>query len=459
MAKVLKYIILVVLFVTLFSTFEFNSGTHYNEVSSPIEFADASNRDSVVGMGAFGVLHPKFPISQMIKILKRVKHKNVAISFPYGTFGSSPINYNRIAQEMKTQGKQLHTVIYGICGPCRKPRRSGQLEIFYPKLTIKQLNSALVRSEAVREDYRNLISKIKTDFIDPYPDQTFDFFPELEDSLTDTTAGILYNIASEVFAENPNVRIVQNPLVGVRRFNLAIEYHNTSPITPLSLRQLDSINFDGDPFNFKKEKKSEAVSFDSIKKLVALSHNRRVDIYLWRGEWQGIPNSAKVVNSGRDRPYKIINDSEIVELLNVRSRTRVPLKASPVILPNPSTFNCKIVNRDYPFLYKPESDHSGPPREDRPMSIFPKRKPSGSLVPILNALGEEIGFMKEFPGDESLYGRRFYVGTGSGQSPRALAEKAIKTSGISGDIYLKVGKGICVGPISATVRVDARTPR
>jgi len=423
-----------------------------------IAFADARNRQPVVGIAAFGILHPKFPINQLIKILKNVKRDTIGLSFPYGTFGSSPKNYNRVVSELKKSNKKVHTVLYGICGPCRIPRRDGRLEIFYPKTNIKTLNREIVASDKVKADYVRLITKIKTDFIDPYPDQTFDFVPELEDNLTPQSFGVLYNLSNEVFANNPNVRIIHNPLNHLRRSDLPIEIHSAAEVSPLSLRQGDVINFDGDPFLFKGEKAREReVSFDSIRRLIRSSNSRRVDIYIWRGEWQGLPNTRRKVILTRDnRNYRIIFDSQITELLTIRSR-RVAATTLPITLPNPSSFGCKIVNQDYKFLFKEESDDSGPPREGKAAAIFPDKKPSDSLLDLLNARGTLIGQMRKFNGDESKYGRRFYIGTGSNIKPGELAKKALQTSLLSEDIYIKVGKGLCVGPIPSTVRVDNRS--
>lgn len=111
------------------------------------------------------------------------------------------------------------------------------------------------------------------------------------------------------------------------------------------------------------------------------------------------------------------------------------------------------------WLYKPLSEDSGPPREGKPLILFPSGKPGKNTLRVFAANGTEICFFRRWP-EDTLYGERYYSGTGCNKDSKKLASLAraatAKTGKKSSFIYIEAAKKSCAGPINPSARVDKR---
>ncbi len=105
------------------------------------------------------------------------------------------------------------------------------------------------------------------------------------------------------------------------------------------------------------------------------------------------------------------------------------------------------------FLWKPASDHSGAPREGRPMIAWEASPPSGmSCLRIYSSNGGEVSRFGRYA-TGGHYGARWYSGWGCGDHKYAshIAQAATNSAG-NRNVYVQAGGGKCIGPINPTSR-------
>lgn len=239
------------------------------------------------GIASLAMLHQNFPNQDLFNIL--MNSPNPTYSLLYGTFGKDPINFLNLQSKFLDSGKNPRVLIYGLCGPCRKPRRDGRLEIFYPNLDIKSLNSQLLTNEKIREDYKKLVETIRDNFVNAFPETEFIFVPELEDNQTDASFSVLYNTSLEVFNGYSNVQFMRNSNSSFGFATLRKEIHTTDKNSVDSLQPGDGISFDGSYFTFPEERDiAGRPNFNDIKELITKAEAKGVNVYLWRPEMQGL---------------------------------------------------------------------------------------------------------------------------------------------------------------------------
>ena len=109
------------------------------------------------------------------------------------------------------------------------------------------------------------------------------------------------------------------------------------------------------------------------------------------------------------------------------------------------------------MLWKPESDHSGPPRVGRPLVIFSRNKPGSDCLKVFAENGEQVSQVGKYP-EENLYGARYYTGYGCGDLKygRDIEDAALAAAGTI-NTYLEGRDGVCFGPFEATNRTGQRS--
>lgn len=108
------------------------------------------------------------------------------------------------------------------------------------------------------------------------------------------------------------------------------------------------------------------------------------------------------------------------------------------------------------FLWKPSSDHSGAPREGKPMVAWQASPPTGmSCIRIYASNGAEVSKFGIYTSG-GHYGARWYSGWGCGDHKHgsAIAQAAQNTSG-NRNVYVQSSGGRCIGPINPTGRNGA----
>lgn len=267
-------------------------------IMQPISFALAQADKlpkSRVGFAYLPLLHPKFPVSDAADVLKNSRDKLFSVA--YGPFGRSPKNFNKLMKAVP----DAKVMIYGLCGPCRIPRRDGKLEQFRRDLTIPALNRLLVTNKNLQLALKSYYTGIKVKFIDPYPNTQFEFVPELESNLSVKAESVAINIFYEVFAENDNVKLRLNPLNPRRTGKIPTEVHNIAPKYMAFVKAGDSISLDG-----------IYPSKEAIRKAILDVKNRHIDFYIWKPEWQGIDPKSSTNPPPDRRTYKILNKPALI---------------------------------------------------------------------------------------------------------------------------------------------------
>jgi len=250
---------------------------------------------SRVGFAYLPLLHPNFPVSDAIEVLKNSRDKLFSVA--YGPFGRSAKNFHKVMKEVPNSS----VMIYGLCGPCRVPRRDGKMEQFRRDLSIPDLNRQLVTNKNVQLALKAYYTKIKINFIDPYPNTQFEFVPELESNLSVKAESVAINIYYEVFAGSDNVSLRLNPLKQRRLGKIPTEVHNITPTYLNFIKPGDSVSLDG-----------IYPSKDLIKKTILALKPRHIDFYIWKPEWQGI-DPKRTTNPPPDRrTYVILNKPALI---------------------------------------------------------------------------------------------------------------------------------------------------
>ena len=265
-----------------------------------------------IGLGIFGLLNPKFPVNDAIELLS-VKERPM-FSFLYGTFGENPQNFVTLVDALQEKNLSPYVGLYAICGPCREPRRDGSLLKFERGVDIPTLNERLVNDPATQERYRNYLLDIKNNIVNLYPELSWDIYPELESNMDLPALSTTFNIATEVFSDIPNVRIVINHLENQRLENQPLEIH-TDWIGNLSLIGKDDIiSLDGSCFDYPNEH-TNCIDYDEVKQLIIEAKNKGVLFYIWRPEWQGLQKEGSLSLPVDERTYVFPNKEYLKELL------------------------------------------------------------------------------------------------------------------------------------------------
>ncbi len=106
------------------------------------------------------------------------------------------------------------------------------------------------------------------------------------------------------------------------------------------------------------------------------------------------------------------------------------------------------------FLWKPASDHSGFPREGKPMIAWQSGgQPSGkTCLRVLNQNGQVVTQFGRYA-TGGHYGARWYSGWGCGEGKHGsvIASQAQSSSG-NRSVYVESTNGRCIGPINPTAR-------
>jgi hypothetical protein len=312
-------------------------------------------KEPTVGLAIFALNNPNFPVDEAIELLKSTKPGHRAtFSVLNRTFGENLDNYNKLLAELDYL--KPHVQIHATCGPCRKPRADGSIVRFAPQYDINQLNNVLSRQEqSVVAEFIKVLEDIKNNYILPHPSLTFTVTPELESNYTRNVAGIMINLALQVFAENGNVEVNFNHLDNAMRFDgIPYEIHHTLAHSTVSLDSGDLLNFDGSLFLYPSEsspqgfwKSNNIASWNEIQQTVALSIKRGAIVHLWRPEWQGL-HQPPPRKSPDQREYTFWNKHEEIKLLLNIEADSVPLSEQNLI----------VSRNDGPgsFLWKPVSE-------------------------------------------------------------------------------------------------------
>ena len=412
-----------------------------------------------VGLDIFALNHRKFPVQDAIDLLKTADQP--AFGILYGMFGNDPTNYYQVVGALQDAGKNPIVKIHALCGPCRKPRRDGRFETFFPELTIRELNDALKYDRrGVREAYRNLLIDIKNNFVLPFPTAEFDIVPELESNLDNDALAVSIAIISEVFSGLDNVSLLLNPLRPTRYLDYRFELHSTD-INQLPLLIFgDTLSFDGAPFRLD-DSSGSGPSFEGTKVLIREALNKGVTVYLWREEWQGL-GRYNVISGVMpdDREYTFLNKNRVAELIALANSepNDVPYPEQPrepEDLPQPS---CSAFPANY--IYKTiGSTHFTDVRRNT-IGLIVRRGAAGRFpdcVVAKDLRGNELARLGAFypAGDE--WAARYYAGIGCGVGTPlngvAVGKQAEQNTG-STSIILDFGDR-CIGPIDATKCINS----
>jgi len=180
---------------------------------------------------------------------------------------------------------------------------------FCKKLKVDEFNRALIEKRSVRFKYRRWATKIKKQFIDPYPGIKFTIVPELEDNLTDKTFKILLRELKIVFRKNKKQVGFARNINGIGRYkDYPMEVHHTNKNILKIIGPGDIVSFDGSEFMFPEEGvKNNVPTFNDIKELLRKASKKRVHVYVWRYEFQGLDKNNPQPPNKRQYRFKYIN--------------------------------------------------------------------------------------------------------------------------------------------------------
>jgi len=298
--KKISLVAVVVAFAVAFTISCGGGGGDNNSTDNGVELLKPT-----VGLSLFGLTNEGFPVNEAIDILRSTRQGHRAtFTFPYRVFGQHDENFYRLVEGI--YDLKPHIQIYAICGPCRRPRHSGEYVKFYPQYDIDQLNYYMVHDRSVKESLRNVYTDILNNYVLAYPELTFTIVPELESNMTGEAEAVSVNTAIEVFGHVPNVDINVNRLDNTLHGIINSEVHTTNISTANSCRSGDVINFDGSTMRYADEDyypydydSHGNTSWWEIQTLIrnAIAHDNLV--YIWRAEWQGL---HQVDDQGRRLP-------------------------------------------------------------------------------------------------------------------------------------------------------------
>lgn len=272
---------------------------------------------SKVGLSAFGLCSPNFPVQRVVDIFKDVPEQRPAYAFVYKAFGNNLNNYTTLQESF---GGQTDVQIYVLCGPCR---RMAKLEWFYPQYDVSRFTQEMKTSKYVEASYTKEMTNILNNYIVPYPDTSFTIIPELESNLDVIATKKILELTKNVLKGYDNVKVAINPLGNSRIVLSALEIHTIYTAATTHLKSGDIVNFDGSTFLYPNEANNtgfKAISFDDTKSIIRSNINRNVFTFLWRPDWQGISNSAPVGTDANQRNYiyKPEHDVFLTELLRIQ---------------------------------------------------------------------------------------------------------------------------------------------
>jgi hypothetical protein len=282
------------------------------------------------GLGIFALLHEDFPVEDAYEVLK--ESDRPAFSFLYGkyAFGDDPTNYYKLMSMFLEDGIRPHVAIYTLCGACRPPRIRGMnLASFQRRMSIPRLQRAFLTNRRVRRAYRNWVDNIKETFVDPYPEATYTIIMELEDNDGSRwdVVGRKVKVLRQSFRGYRNVTLARNA-VGALPYGygrLRREIHSTQLSSLRLLNRGDIISFDGAYFNFPGEDvrrnpgfrrnhhQGRVPNFPEILQLVRQARRQRIDVYVWRFEFQGLDTDVRL--HPRRRTYRILGKNHLKRLM------------------------------------------------------------------------------------------------------------------------------------------------
>lgn len=261
--------------------------------------------DANLGMAILAALNPRFPVAQVVRVLAASPRPTFSF-LAGGTFGKQWYNIDRILEGLEKRGKLPKRVsVYLDCGPCRRPRRSGNLMHLQPRLTIHQLNAALEQKGS--RLYKRIVMAWHLQTLRvirqaiKYPEIEWRIYPALEDDLTHANFRILANEVDRLMRQTNVTYSIGRNRNGTPDGHWPKELHYWPARESLSLLEKgDAVSGDGvfrDP------------SVQEVRSVIA----RGADVYLWRPEWQGYVPGREIL--ARDRVYKIIDQEKIRDLL------------------------------------------------------------------------------------------------------------------------------------------------
>lgn len=325
-------------FNTLDRSFSFFSNEEALEEPSPVvsptpPVLSRGYKKGRRGLAILALLNKNFPVADAYDVLK--ESDRPAFSFLYGkyAFGADPRNYYDLMSRFIEDGKRVHVEIYTLCGACRPPRISGMnLASFARKKSVNSLEKAFLNNKKFSRKYRNWVNNIKETFVDPYPEMSFTITISLEDNYEDRwkVVGKQVKQLRKVFKGYKNVQLARNPVGSIPYGfgNLKREIHTVSERDLNLLNRGDIISFDGDYFNYPGEDVRNSPgyrrnnrlgkpvpSFDQIKSLVRAARKKKIDIYVWRFEFQGLDTDKRI--HPRKRSYRIVGKKYLKQLMRL----------------------------------------------------------------------------------------------------------------------------------------------
>lgn len=284
------------------------------------------------GLAILALLNKNFPVEDAFDVLRESKRSTFSFLYGKRAFGDNPRNYYKLMSMFLSEGRRVHVEIYTLCGACRPPRINLNLASFCRKKSVSEFRRAFDNNRKVRIRYRKYVKRIKREFIDPYPEMTFTVTISLEDNDAGLykLVGKKVRVLQRVFRGSKNVKLARNPVgdlpYGYGR--LKRELHTVSISHLDLLGRGDIISFDGDYFNFPGEditkqdgyKRSHnynhVPNYKDIKKLIRKARNKKIDVYVWRPEFQGLDTKKRLHPNVRN--YRVVRPKYLKKLMRLK---------------------------------------------------------------------------------------------------------------------------------------------
>jgi hypothetical protein len=281
------------------------------------------------GLAILALLHKNFPVEEAYEILR--ESDRPAFSFLYGehAFGADPTNYYKLMSMFLEEGRSVHVEIYTLCGACRPPRISNlNLASFCRKKNVNELAKAFAENKKIKRKYKRWLTGIKEEFVDPYPEMTFTVTISLEDNDKDNWKVVRKkgNAIRYVFKGYSNVQFARNN-VGALPYGYSdfkVEIHTTESRDLKILGKGAIVSFDGDFFNYPGQDLTKedwwsssyhVTSFKEVKKVIREARKRKIDVYVWRPEFQG--TDTKPRQHPNKRNYRFPKKKFLKKLMNL----------------------------------------------------------------------------------------------------------------------------------------------
>lgn len=266
------------------------------------------------GATFLALLNPKFPLKEGASLLNQSPCPSVGVL--YRTFG---LKLSRIVAFKKLIKKKLKVLVYADCGPCRWPRRpKGYADHFRTDLSIDEFNDLFPESQKLRSEYKRKALLPIIRFIPKHKNIIWEISPALEDDYnSDSWPSMLRLIRDQKRRSKVSFGIRRNPLIYTREVGYKQEAHTCRPSMVEAMKPKDSLSFDGVHIAFPGEH-GECRS-DQAKKVMAKARAKRIDTYLWRAPWQGLPIREGTLGAPiPERTYKVDKITESGGLLRAR---------------------------------------------------------------------------------------------------------------------------------------------